>query len=81
MCNLLYIAKQFRIEYHQPFLQYKLHRYEEAEEAIKDMIYPDKPKEITPSLIMNVVADHFGVSIEDIVSKKRNKELVEPRQS
>ena len=51
-----------------------------AEEAIKDMIYPDKPKEITPSLIMNVVADHFGVSIEDIVSKKRNKEIVIPRQ-
>ena len=51
-----------------------------AEEAIKDMIYPDKPKEITPSLIINVVAEHFGVSIEDIVSKKRNKEIVIPRQ-
>ena len=51
-----------------------------AEEAIKDMIYPDKPKEITPSLIINVVADHFGVSIEDIVSKKRNKEIALPRQ-
>ncbi len=46
-----------------------------AEEAIKDMIYPDKPKEITPSLIINVVAEHFGVSIEDIVSKKRNSEI------
>ena len=51
-----------------------------AEEAIKDMIYPDKPKEITPSLIINVVADHFSVSIEDIVSKKRNKEIALPRQ-
>ena len=51
-----------------------------AEEAIKDMIYPDKPKEITPSLIINVVAEHFGVSIEDIVSKKRNKEIALPRQ-
>ena len=40
-----------------------------AEEAIKDMIYPDKPKEITPSLIINVVAEHFGVYIDDIVSK------------
>ena len=44
------------------------------------MIYPDKPKEITPSLIINVVADHFSVSIEDIVSKKRNKEIALPRQ-
>ncbi len=51
-----------------------------AEEAIKDMIYPDKPKEITPSLIINVVAEHFGVSIDDIVSKKRNKEIALPRQ-
>ena len=51
-----------------------------AQEAIKDMIYPDKPKEITPSLIINVVAEHFGVSIEDIVSKKRNKEIALPRQ-
>ncbi len=51
-----------------------------AQEAIKDMIYPDKPKEITPSLIINVVAEHFGVSIEDIVSKKRNSEIALPRQ-
>lgn len=51
-----------------------------AQEAIKDMIYPDKPKEITPSLIINVVAEHFGVSIDDIVSKKRNKEIALPRQ-
>ena len=51
-----------------------------AQEAIKDMIYPDKPKEITPSLIINVVAEHFGVSTEDIVSKKRNSEISVPRQ-
>ena len=32
-----------------------------AEEALKDVIYPNKPKEITPTLIINVVAEHFGV--------------------
>lgn len=51
-----------------------------AEEALKDVIYPDKPKEITPSLIIEVVAEHFGVSPEDITSKKRNSEFVQPRQ-
>lgn len=53
---------------------------ESAEEALKDVIYPNKPKEITPSLIINVVAEHFGVKPEDIVSKKRNSEFVQPRQ-
>ena len=51
-----------------------------AEEALKDMIYPDKPREITPSLIINIVADHFGVKPEDITSKRRNAEFVMPRQ-
>ena len=51
-----------------------------AEEALKDVIYPNKPKEITPSVIINVVAEHFGVKPEDITSKKRNSEFVQPRQ-
>lgn len=53
---------------------------EYAEEALKDVIYPDKPKEITPALIIDVVAEHFGVNPEDITSKKRNSEFVQPRQ-
>ncbi len=51
-----------------------------AEEALKDIIYPDKPKEITPNLIIEVVAEHFSVNPEDITSKKRNSEFVLPRQ-
>lgn len=51
-----------------------------AEEALKDIIYPDKNKEITPSLIINVTAEYFGISSEDITSKKRNSEFVMPRQ-
>ena len=51
-----------------------------AEEALKDVIYPEKPKEITPSLIIEVVSEHFGISIDDIISKKRNTEFVQPRQ-
>lgn len=51
-----------------------------AEEALKDVIYPDQPKKITPSFIIEVVADHFGVDPGDITSKKRNSEFVLPRQ-
>ena len=51
-----------------------------AEEALKDVIYPNKAKEITPNLIINVVAEHFGVKPDDITSKKRNSEFVQPRQ-
>jgi chromosomal replication initiator protein len=51
-----------------------------AEEALKDVIYPNKPKEVTPSTIINVVSEHFGVKPEDITSKKRNSQFVIPRQ-
>ena len=53
---------------------------ESAEEALKDVIYPNNNKEITPTLIISVVAEHFGVKPEDITSKKRNSEFVLPRQ-
>ncbi len=51
-----------------------------AEEALKDVIYPNKPKEVTPAAIISVVSEHFGVNPEDITSKKRNSEFVLPRQ-
>lgn len=51
-----------------------------AEEALKDVIYPNQPKIVTPSLIIEVVAEHFGVDPQDITSKKRNSEFVLPRQ-
>lgn len=51
-----------------------------AEDALKDVIYPDQIREISPSLIIDVVAEHFNISKEDITSKKRNSEYVIPRQ-
>ena len=51
-----------------------------AEDALKDIINPDKPDKITPELIIRVVAEHYGVNPEDITSKKRNSEFVQPRQ-
>ena len=51
-----------------------------AEEALKDIISPDEKKEITPSLIMSVVAEHFHITVDDLKSTKRNTEIVYPRQ-
>ncbi|MBR6390984.1 MAG: chromosomal replication initiator protein DnaA [Lachnospiraceae bacterium] len=50
-----------------------------AEEALKDIIYPDKPKEITPSYILKEVCDEYNVLIEDVAGKKRDAKFVEPR--
>lgn len=51
-----------------------------AEEALKDLISPNETQEITPDYIINIVADHFDITPADVVSQKRNKELVFPRQ-
>jgi len=53
---------------------------EVAEEALKDIVNPNKQREITPNLIIEVVAEHYGVSASDITSKRRNQEFVLPRQ-
>ena len=51
-----------------------------VEEALKDIISPNAKKKITPQVIIDVVAEHFGISSADIVSKRRNSEFVLPRQ-
>lgn len=51
-----------------------------AKDALKDIIYPSASKEITTDLIINIVAEHFEVSADDIRSQKRNAEFVMPRQ-
>ncbi|MCQ2523065.1 MAG: chromosomal replication initiator protein DnaA [Lachnospiraceae bacterium] len=51
-----------------------------AEEALKDLISPNDNKEVTPKYIIEVVAEHYGVTVEDIISKKRTAEISLPRQ-
>lgn len=51
-----------------------------VEEALKDIISPNEKRQITHKLIIDVVAEHFGITSEDIVSKRRNSEYVLPRQ-
>ena len=51
-----------------------------VERYLKDLIKPDNNKQITPELIINVVAKAYDVTYDDIVSTRRNAEFVLPRQ-
>lgn len=51
-----------------------------AAEALKDMISPDNNRIVTPDLILDIVSEHFNISIADLKGKKRNAEIVLPRQ-
>ncbi len=51
-----------------------------AEDVLKDIISPNAHREVTPDLIIQIVADHFGITTADIVSQKRSNEIAYPRQ-
>jgi len=51
-----------------------------AQKILRDLISKDNRQEITPEIIMSVVAEHLGVSVEDIKSKKRTKNIAQARQ-
>jgi len=50
-----------------------------AVEALKDIMPPPRPRKITIETIQKTVAAHYHLEINEIVSKKRNKQLVYPR--
>lgn len=51
-----------------------------AEEVLKDIISPNEKREVTPQVILDVVAEHYGISSSDIIGGKRNADIVVPRQ-
>ena len=53
---------------------------DKAKDALKDIISPNTPNKITPKHIMDVVCEHLNIKPEEIKSKKRNEEIVIPRQ-
>lgn len=50
-----------------------------AMQALSDKINPDMKKPITIDYILEIVADHFNITINDILSKKRNNAIAYPR--
>jgi chromosomal replication initiator protein len=53
---------------------------EKAKDILKDIISPDNPSVVTPSLILKGVSEYYNIDADDITSKKRNAEIVLPRQ-
>ncbi len=51
-----------------------------AIKELQNIITPDKPKEITPQLIIEAVSEHCQISLEQMISKNRSNDIVRPRQ-
>ena len=49
-----------------------------AENVLKDLISPDAKREITPELIIQIVAEHFNISPDG--SSKKSHDIAYPRQ-
>ncbi len=51
-----------------------------AEKELSSIITPDKPREITPQLIIEVVSEHFSLSVDQMISRSRSSNIAKPRQ-
>ena len=51
-----------------------------AMRELQNIIYPDKPREVTPQLIIEVVSEHYNIPMEKMLSKDRSKSVSRPRQ-
>jgi chromosomal replication initiator protein len=49
-----------------------------AEKALQDIVTPKCTK--NPEQILNIVADFYGLGVEDLIGSNRSKRLVKPRQ-
>ena len=51
-----------------------------ATEALKDIFPNSRPRQITMELIQQIVASHFKIKQEDLLAKKRTRNVAYPRQ-
>lgn len=51
-----------------------------AKDQLKDIILSNEKKVITIDLIMNITADYFNITVEDILSNKKSNNIALPRQ-
>lgn len=51
-----------------------------AENLLKDYIYQSEHRNITIDLITQIVAEHFEITKEDLISNKRSNNIAYPRQ-
>ncbi len=51
-----------------------------ARDSLAQLVKSQEGRRITPELIISVISDQYGVTQEDILSKKRSREIALPRQ-
>lgn len=51
-----------------------------AQEALKDLLPDETAPVITPERIKEIVASYYSVSVDNLMSQRRDKEIVMPRQ-
>ena len=51
-----------------------------AQEALKDLLPGEKNVQVTPDRIKNIVASFYSISVESLLSQRRDREIVMPRQ-
>ena len=51
-----------------------------AQNSLSQLMKSQEGRRITPELIISVVCDQYGVTQEDVVSKKRSRDIAMPRQ-
>lgn len=61
-------------------LEHKDITMEVAVQELQNIISPDKPREVTPQLVIEIVAEHFNISTDQMVSKTRSNNIAKPRQ-
>lgn len=51
-----------------------------ASRELQNIISPDTPREITPQLIIEMVSEHYQISVDQMISKNRSSAVARPRQ-
>ena len=51
-----------------------------ASRELQNIISPDTPREITPQLIIEMVSEHYQISVDQMISKNRSSAVAKPRQ-
>lgn len=51
-----------------------------ATETLKDILPPPRPRKITIEMIQKEICSYYNLEMSELVSKKRNKQVVFPRQ-
>ncbi len=51
-----------------------------AAEALKDIVAPNESRLVTPEFILEIVSEHFSITVADLKSGKRHAAIAIPRQ-